>query len=651
MSDQYNIQPGAIFATDFRIVRALTAGGMGAVYVAEQLSTGKNRALKVMLPALVADPALRKRFEQEARIGSLIQSEHVVEVVGAGVDQPTGLPWLAMELLEGEELARVVETRGALPIQDVLVIFEQLCHAVGAAHRVGVVHRDLKPENVFLAQAHRAGASYMVKVLDFGIAKIVAEASTRQTAAMGSPIWMAPEQADQSPITPGTDVWALGLIAFYLLTGRPFWRSANDDNATVPQVLKEVLFEPIVPAGARAAELGRGLPPSFDAWFSRCVAREPQTRFPDASHAGMALATALVGGAMPVSVLAPTGYAMGPVSSYAPGLTPPAANMNPMAVMRPPTPPAGVIPMSVNPATGPSAVAATGGSYTLPSQPAESPPAPIAPATRSAGLAVGAVAAFVLAGVVGGGLWWRQTTSAAATAAGLAASATPLGPTSAESGQDMAVVLEAKRLSEQGKYDTAHERLTALAAGSPARLSAEFKDVEFKWASETLLLADRTPDLVAKRGLLEVVAQSTTVDDTVRSSARDRLAALDAMALDAGVAKPKLSQLRGTGGNTPKVDGVSISRAQPDSPAPVTTLVPAAAPSVAPPPTRSVYDLANSSSSADWWTARRVLEPKAIAGTATVDELRTLVQLCRNLNDRPCVKTYYATLKSAGGKR
>ncbi len=322
VSDQFNVQPGTVFAGDYRVVRSMSAGGMGAVYVAEQISTGKQRALKVMLPQLVADASLRKRFEQEARIGSLIESEHVVEVVGAGVDPALGLPWLAMELLHGEDLAKVVSKRGPLPVQEVVVVFEQLCHAVGAAHRVGVVHRDLKPENIFLAQARRSGATFTVKVLDFGIAKIVAESSTKQTAAMGSPIWMAPEQADRSPVTPATDVWALGLIAFFLLTGRPFWRSANDADATVPMVLKEVLFEPIARASVRTSELGCALPPAFDAWFGRCVVRDPRARLVDAAQAGAALASALVGGVAAGAVPLPYAATMAPAT---PGYSHPAA--------------------------------------------------------------------------------------------------------------------------------------------------------------------------------------------------------------------------------------------------------------------------------------------------------------------------------------
>src|SRR5687768_13017299 len=99
---------GAVFAGDYRIVEPLNAGGMGAVYVVEQLSTSKQRALKVMHPQLVADPELRRRFEQEARVGSRIESEHVVDVQAAGVDPATGMPWLVMDLLRGEDLARRV---------------------------------------------------------------------------------------------------------------------------------------------------------------------------------------------------------------------------------------------------------------------------------------------------------------------------------------------------------------------------------------------------------------------------------------------------------------------------------------------------------------------------------------------------------------
>jgi serine/threonine protein kinase len=280
------LQPDSLFAADFRVVRVLGHGGMGTVYVAEQLSTGKLRALKLMLPALVSDPASRRRFEQEARIGARIESDHVVDVVGAGVDAETEVPWLAMELLHGEDLASVVVRRGALPVEEVRGILKQLCHAIGAAHDVGIVHRDLKPENIFLSQAKRADARTTVKVLDFGIAKWVADARSTASAAIGSPSWMAPEQtARGGVIGPMTDVWAIGLIAFDLLTGHCYWRSAEDESSTLANLLREVVLEPMPPASARAAELGVTLPPGFDAWFSRAVDRDPNARFATARDA------------------------------------------------------------------------------------------------------------------------------------------------------------------------------------------------------------------------------------------------------------------------------------------------------------------------------------------------------------------------------
>ncbi|MDB4946191.1 MAG: serine/threonine protein kinase [Labilithrix sp.] len=277
--------PGSVIG-ELTIVAPLGEGGMGAVYVAEQASTGKRRALKLMHREIVADAAFKRRFEQEAKVGARIRSEHVVEVLAAGVDEPTGLPYLVMELLDGQDLRYHLRERGRLEFAEVRTIFEQLCHAMSAAHEAGVVHRDLKPENVFLARSLRAGAApFVVKVLDFGIAKIQAEASTRATrGAVGSPLWMAPEQTAPGPVTPAADVWALGLIAFELLTGHSFWRAATEEGGTTAQLLREIVLDPIPPASLRAAERGSGhlLPARFDTWFARAVAREPAHRFGDA---------------------------------------------------------------------------------------------------------------------------------------------------------------------------------------------------------------------------------------------------------------------------------------------------------------------------------------------------------------------------------
>lgn len=302
MAGVSELQPGVVVGRDYRVVAPLRSGGMGAVYVVEQLSTGSRRALKIMHPSIASDAPSRERFRQEARAGSRIESEHVVQVLAAGFDDQQGMPWLVMELLEGKDLAEELDEKGRLSPLEVLMIFEQLCHAVGAAHRASIVHRDLKPENIFLARAKSAHGGVSVKVLDFGIAKIVAEAQSSNTGAIGTPLYMAPEQtvAGES-ITPATDVWALGLIAFKLLTGTNFWKTARSEEPSSLMMLREVAIDPIPPARERARELGveEYLPARFDRFFERCLTRTAQARFENAEEFFAGLRDALGGEVSP----------------------------------------------------------------------------------------------------------------------------------------------------------------------------------------------------------------------------------------------------------------------------------------------------------------------------------------------------------------
>ncbi len=327
------LEAGAVFGGDFTIVRPLRVGGMGAVYVAEQRSTGAKRALKLMQRELVTDPGLRERFEQEARIGATIESDHVVQVVAAGIDVATDVPWIAMELLEGMPLDEYLAHKGARPAGEVRFLFEQLCHALAAAHAKGVVHRDLKPANVFLCTPRIVGLSYVVKVLDFGIAKVLAEAQTARTAAVGTPMYMAPEQYEAGRVTPATDVWALGLIAFELLTGKSYWKGATN-NPTPASIMYETCLGELSPASQRASDAGAKLPEGFDTWFGRCVERKPEARFADARAACDALAEVLGASAPPTEpLLAP------PVSIRTPQTKAMTAAMTPpkTAAMTPPT--------------------------------------------------------------------------------------------------------------------------------------------------------------------------------------------------------------------------------------------------------------------------------------------------------------------------
>ncbi len=288
--------PGSLFAGQYRIGRRIGAGGMGAVYEAEQCSTRKRRALKVLTNRFGTDEKAQARFVREATVGADIDSAHVVDVIGAGIDEETGLPWLAMELLDGIDLKQVVDIQGRLSPAPMLAVFEQLGHGLAAAHVAGVVHRDLKPENIFVARSRRAGGSFTVKILDFGIAKITREAVvSTDTATIGSPMWMAPEQINAEPLSVRTDIWALGLLAFWALTGRVYWKAAYGERVTVQALFAEQLFSELPSASERAAAYGVGerIPPEFDAWFAGCVARSVDERFEDARAAMVALKSVL----------------------------------------------------------------------------------------------------------------------------------------------------------------------------------------------------------------------------------------------------------------------------------------------------------------------------------------------------------------------
>ena len=282
---------GDVVGGDFEIVRLLGEGGMGSVYEVRQRSTSALRALKTMLPELARDEGFRNRFAQEAQIISKVESEHVVQVLSAGIDTNHGVPWIAMEMLKGEDLATRLRRTAPLDYDTTREIFAQIGHAFIAAHAAGIVHRDLKPENVFVCEARTSTRSVTVKVLDFGIAKVLTGSIATTTKAMGSPLWMAPEQTIQDGgIAPATDVWAIGLLAFYALTGKFYWRAANGIGGTPITLMREITLDPFEPASPRSKRFGGAtLPPDFDAWFARCIEREPANRFKDAGEAIPAL--------------------------------------------------------------------------------------------------------------------------------------------------------------------------------------------------------------------------------------------------------------------------------------------------------------------------------------------------------------------------
>ncbi|APR74895.1 Putative serine/threonine-protein kinase pknH [Minicystis rosea] len=287
-----SIETGIVFARRYRILRLIATGGMGAVYEVLHLSTERRRALKVMHPHVLASEALRERFKREARIAARVESEYIVDVFDAGVDEPTGTPFLVMELLRGEDLGARLARLGRLPKEEVATYLHQTALALDKTHRAHIVHRDLKPRNLFLTE--REDGPPRIKVLDFGIAKIAAEgASTCGTQAVGTPAYMAPEQLDpEARLTGATDVYALGMAAYTLLVGAPYF----DEEAKARGVLAlaaVIARGPRDAASKRAAARGATLPEAFDAWFARATAMRPEARFPSAIEAARALAEAL----------------------------------------------------------------------------------------------------------------------------------------------------------------------------------------------------------------------------------------------------------------------------------------------------------------------------------------------------------------------
>jgi serine/threonine-protein kinase len=149
-----HLKPGAIFHGRYEIVRCITAGGMGAVYEVIHLETRRRRALKVLLPSLITDHDMRGRFRGEATVTAEVDSEHIVETFDAGVDTDTGMPFLVMELLKGEELTSMIARRGRLAATEAVVLLHQAALALDKTHAAGIVHRDLKPDNLFVTRLY-----------------------------------------------------------------------------------------------------------------------------------------------------------------------------------------------------------------------------------------------------------------------------------------------------------------------------------------------------------------------------------------------------------------------------------------------------------------------------------------------------------------
>lgn len=263
---------GQILDGRYRIQELIGEGGMGRVYLAEHVEIGRRVAVKILHPHYGRRPELVERFRREARAATRIGHPHIVDVTDSGTT-PDGSVYFAMEYLEGVELAGVIEREGALDISRALVVATQICRALAAAHAARIIHRDLKPENVFLVA--REGTSDFVKVLDFGIAKSTeaeearVQRLTSPGMAMGTPEYMAPEQAAGKPADARCDIYALGAILYEMLTGMPPYGGDN----FMEILTKKATMDPAPPREVRA-----DIPESVQAPVLQAMARNPGDR-------------------------------------------------------------------------------------------------------------------------------------------------------------------------------------------------------------------------------------------------------------------------------------------------------------------------------------------------------------------------------------
>ena len=265
----------------YTIVKRLGAGGMGEVYLAQHARIDRRAAIKVLLPELSSNQEVVDRFFAEARSTSSIRHKGIVEVLDCDV-HPSGRAYIVMELLEGESLAARLarDPTFGRDLGRVLHVAGAVADAVGAAHGKGIVHRDLKPDNVFLETDPGARFGFVVKILDFGIAKLMGtdaeggmpvSSRTRTGSLMGTPAYMSPEQCrGASRVDHRTDIYSLGCIAYEMLAGRlPF----------VYAGFGEIISAHLHETPPALASLGVAVPPMMADWIDRMLAKSPDRRY------------------------------------------------------------------------------------------------------------------------------------------------------------------------------------------------------------------------------------------------------------------------------------------------------------------------------------------------------------------------------------
>lgn len=263
--------PEQVLSDKYRLLSRLGQGGMGYVFLAEKLHLGTKVAIKFLDPEPNADATRLKRFLQEARVAVEVNHPGAAQLLDAGHDEVTGSLFLVFEYVEGKDVREVLQEEGRLPFDEARDICIQVAEVLAFAHARGIVHRDIKPENV---RMRRDLGGARVKVLDFGIARLVNQGAVRLTAEgmlAGTPRYMAPEQIRDLPLDARTDVYALGLLLFEMLSGVPAF-----DGKNLSQVLLRQMNEPLPTLKSIDLSLGH---PQVDAFLARACAKATIERF------------------------------------------------------------------------------------------------------------------------------------------------------------------------------------------------------------------------------------------------------------------------------------------------------------------------------------------------------------------------------------